>query len=170
MEKTVRLTDSELDSATQFALEFWDIHNRSTGMNHDANIQMSLRKQFSKCMMGFRAELAVAKFLGLEWKPKLHPVRNSADLGEDIQIRAISNANQEMIIRKADQKFGRMHHRYILVHAHKNPKVYTIIGWTFGINVLSKKEYWTNKGNGRPFAWFIPQEDLYGMGMWDKSK
>lgn len=162
----IRLTEKELDRATQFALKFWDAHHRHKDMNHGASKMYGYRAQVAKCLMGFRAELALAKYLRLNWDPKLESKENSTDLGDDIQIRAVSNAHADLIIRQADKKYGRMHCRFILIHAHKNPKEYTVLGWTYGINALSKKSYWQDKGNGRPMAWFIPQEDLFSMDTW----
>lgn len=105
----------------------------------------------------------------IQGNPKVDLDTNSTDLGDDIQVRAVGHPNGELILRPADQKYGRMAHRFVLIHAHKNPTKYTVIGWTYGINALAKKSYWQNKDNGRPPAWFIPQEDLFDMATWEKD-
>jgi hypothetical protein len=166
---TVKLTEAELDKATDFAIKFWDTNNKYRSMNHGAGKMYNHRQQFAKCLMGFRSELAVAKFLGIPWNPKVNPSKNSTDLGDDIQVRAVGHPKGELILRHADQKYGRMSHRFVLIHSHKNPREYTVLGWTYGINALAKKEYWQNRDNGRPAAWFIPQGDLFDMDKWEND-
>jgi hypothetical protein len=161
MKTKIRLTTQELEKATKWAIDFWNTHNKGKGMNHGANaMYRSERKQFSKCLMGFRAELAVAKALGLEWKPETQTA-NGPDIGDDIQVKAVSHPKGMLIVRPSDKKYGRLTHRFILVYAAKANE-YHIVGWLYGMEAV-KDENWTSKGNGRPAAWFVSQDNLKSM-------
>ena len=101
---------------------------------------------------GSGAEMAVAKFLNKYWGA---PVGNfkGADIGENIQVRSSINLTAKMVIRKNDNL-----NDYYVFSIGKIPN-YEIIGFIKGVDAR-REEWYTDNGNGRPPAWFVPQSAL----------
>ena len=109
-------------------------------------------------LIGAKAELAVAKGLGLPWDGKLFSHqewqywrRHGHDVGP-VEVRATAHYNGRLIIKKSDDDYS----PFVLVRTNMEPNFY-VVGWQWGI-VGKKPEYWENVGHG--FSFFVPRNKL----------
>lgn len=100
---------------------------------------------------GALTEMAYAKFRNVYYG---HPVNNfkGPDVGENVQIRSTHIETGSLIFRPADHETD----YYVLVVGRM--PTYRIVGWMLGADC--KQEKWFRAPNGRPAAWFVPQQAL----------
>ena len=96
------------------------------------------------------AEYAVSKALGLHWHLDLARF-HQPDVGS-YHVRSCQPGGA-LILRTDDPDDA----PFILVEA--DGQTYRLLGWCYPTNVKRPK-YWTDRGNGRPPAWFVPREAL----------
>lgn len=102
---------------------------------------------------GYGAEIAVSKALNLYYSAGAGKGFKGADVSEEIQVRWASQENYRLIVRAPDQT----DHFYILVTG--EAPTYDIKGFIPG-QYAKQDKYYSNPGNGRPDAWWVPQSDL----------
>ena len=102
---------------------------------------------------GYGAELAVAKALNIYYSAGAGKGFKDADVSEKIQVRWASQENYRLIVRGPDKT----DHVYVLVTG-EAPE-YDIKGFMPG-HIVKQDKYFSNPGNGRPDAWWVPQSDL----------
>lgn len=102
---------------------------------------------------GYGAELAVAKALNTYYSAGAGKGFKDADVSEKIQVRWASQENYRLIVRAPDKT----DHVYVLVTG--EAPTYDIKGFMPG-NIVKQDKYYSNPGNGRPDAWWVPQSDL----------
>lgn len=100
---------------------------------------------------GTCAEVAVAKALGIFWDGGVGEFKGP-DVSDNLQVRWTDKSTNKLIVRDAD----RDENTYILVIG-ECPE-YNIVGWIEGTE--AKQERYLFGPNGRPPAYFVPQEDL----------
>jgi hypothetical protein len=100
---------------------------------------------------GTLAEIAVAKALGIFWNGGVGEFKGP-DVGTNIQVRWTNKATNKLIVRDAD----RSENTYVLVTG-ECPE-YNIVGWIEGTE--AKQDRFLFGPNGRPPAYFVPQEEL----------
>lgn len=100
---------------------------------------------------GALGELAVAKFLGVEWSEGVNTF-GAADVGKNIQVKTTGAKTQtpHLIVTKVTP-----HHYYVLVIG--SAPQYRIVGWILGEHILAGK-FW-NDFRGFPAHW-VPVKAL----------
>lgn len=102
---------------------------------------------------GYGAELAVAKALNIYYGAGAGKGFKDADISEKIQVRWASQENYRLIVRGADKA------EYVYVLVTGEAPEYDIKGFMPG-HIVKQDKYFSNPGNGRPDAWWVPQSDL----------
>jgi len=118
-------------------------------------------------LVGYLAEIAVARALGVSW-PQPHKLdfdrRHDGDLffdGEAIEVRSSSNPNAGFLLGQPDDDDGR---RYFFVRSSGSDFGYEVMGWMRGSDMKDMR-YWADKaGNGR-FCYWVPVEDLVAFDL-----
>jgi hypothetical protein len=103
---------------------------------------------------GAMAELAVAKYLGLEWAPEIGNISESDVSG--IEVRSTHHQNGRLIIHKEDDSYS----AFVLAIGMNGE--YRLAGWCYAFDA-KRPEFWQDPtGKGRP-AYFVPQNRLVAM-------
>lgn len=102
---------------------------------------------------GYGAELAVAKALNIYYSAGAGKGFKDADVSEKIQVRWASQESYRLIVRGADKA------EYVYVLVTGEAPEYDIKGFMPG-HIVKQDKYFSNPGNGRPDAWWVPQSDL----------
>jgi hypothetical protein len=98
---------------------------------------------------GIAAEIAVAKALGIRYRPNLNGFK-APDVG-DLHVRWTTRSNGPLIIRPGDPDGI-----YVLVTG--QCPTFTIVGWIHSYDA-KRPQYW-RAPNGHSGAWFVPQRKL----------
>lgn len=109
------------------------------------------------------AERVVAKYMGLYWNPTA--AKNfrliKADVGTSVEVRQTLDDNNRLIWRPQSDHENRL---YVLV---VGPKRVTGVDGGYTLNIVggimgrdAKSEKWKMAPNGRPPAYFVPQNAL----------
>jgi len=98
------------------------------------------------------AEFAVSLAMNISWQAGVNTFKD-ADNGNLTQARATKHQDGCLIVRPNDPD----NHRYILVIQEGETR-FNIVGWMWGSD--AKQEQWKKAPNGRPPAFFVPQEEL----------
>ena len=110
-------------------------------------------RDWSDEIEGAAAEVAVAKAMGLYLDPSIGRYKEK-DVG-DLHVRYSRITNASLILRDRDPEG-----RYVLVTGELGS--YSIRGWAQSDKV--KKPEYRKAPNGRPAAWFVPQQELTQIG------
>jgi hypothetical protein len=149
----VRLTDEEIalaDDAARLRQEnadrqrIGDAHGY-TGDGLAAHVQ------------GARAEVAVARFLDVEWTAAAVPEFRQVefDVGH-LQVRSTPRPNGRLIVHPGDPD----NQPFVLVRSHRDP-VFVLVGWVYG-EEAKQRAWWTAPASGRP-CYLVPNERLRAM-------
>jgi hypothetical protein len=145
----VRLSPEEVAMAASVA-----IHRGIDAIVHNRKNQHGfIGNGWTENIEGYGAELAVSKALNLYYSAGAGKGFKGADVSEKIQVRWASQDNYRLIVRAPDQT----DHVYVLVTG-EAPE-YNIKGFIPG-QYAKQDKYYSNPGNGRPDAWWVPQSDL----------
>jgi hypothetical protein len=104
-------------------------------------------------VLGAWGECVVARVTDHYWPTDVGPDRGSPDVGP-WHVRTRAHADDELIIRERDADGG----PFVLVVLVRLP-VFRIVGWCYG-HEGKRAEWWTDHGNGRPPAYFVPHTPL----------
>ena len=99
---------------------------------------------------GALSEYALAQYLNIHWVGA--GVVGGNDVGEE-EVRVTELHNGRLIIREGDKD----HKRYWLLTGKDGS--YHVRGYMYAKDAKQDK-YFTDAGNGREKAWFVPQKDL----------
>lgn len=100
---------------------------------------------------GAAAEMAYCKFRNKFWSGSVNSFK-SADCGTNVQIRSTHHKTGSLIIRNEDSDDD----FYVLLVG--TSPTFKICGWIKGVNGKSKE--YMRSPNGRPTAFFVPQDKL----------
>lgn len=100
---------------------------------------------------GAAAELAYCKARNQYWGGTVNSF-HGPDVGSAVQIRQTWRPNGRLIVRDDDND----DHYFVLVVG--TVPVFTVVGWILGKD--AKNDEWFDSPNGKPPAWFVPQENL----------
>jgi hypothetical protein len=100
------------------------------------------------------AEIAVAKALGIRYRPKLDGF-GAPDVG-DLHVRWTTRSDGPLIIRPGDPDGV-----YVLVTG--QCPTFTVMGWIHSYDA-KRPQYW-RAPNGGPGAWFVPQAELTRLAL-----
>jgi hypothetical protein len=103
---------------------------------------------------GAAGEMAAAKAMGMYWSAPVNTFKGGGDVGK-LQIRTRSNPNYDLIVREGD----RDQDIFVLVTG-RAPR-FDVIGWIRGGD--AKRAEWSKTHGGRPPAYFVPQDALWGI-------
>jgi hypothetical protein len=148
----VRLSELEFLDATQVAIERMRSSAKRNLCHATIRRQRSLTTRLHDDVLGACAELAVAKWLGVQWSRSVDTFHSEADVGEDVDVRCTTNDNGSLIMRDNDQPWRWM----VLVSG--TPPVLSLRGYVRGSDAMTP-QYWCNP-HGYRGAWFVPQSDL----------
>jgi hypothetical protein len=130
------------------------VHRGVDAIRHDRKNQHGFKGNgWTENIEGYGAELAVSKALNLYYSAGDGKGFKGADVSEKIQVRWASQDNYRLIVRGADQT------DYIYVLVTGEAPAYDIKGFMPG-HIVKQDKYFSNPGNGRPDAWWVPQSDL----------
>jgi len=99
---------------------------------------------------GALSEYALAQYLNIHWMGT--GVVGGDDVGKE-EVRTTELHNGRLIIREGDKD----HKRYWLLTGKDG--TYHVRGYIYAKDAKQDK-YYTDAGNGREKAWFVPQKDL----------
>ena len=94
----VRLSELEFLDATQVAVERMRSSAKRDLCHATVRRQRSLTTRLNDDVLGACAELAVAKWLGVQWSRSVDTFHSGADVGEDVDVRCTTNDNGSLII------------------------------------------------------------------------
>jgi hypothetical protein len=144
---TVVLTDAEKAAvAALAALRLVHSLGAGLGQGHGRGTQHRLSSELT----AMAAEYAVSKALGLHWPLDLGRF-HQPDVG-GYHVRSCQKDGC-LILRTDDPP----NEPFVLVEA--DGPAYRLLGWCYPANVR-RPEFWSDKGTGRPPAWFVPREAL----------
>jgi len=104
------------------------------------------------------SELAVAKFLGVEYNYATEPDAKRFDVGNCVEVRSSLHERGHLIVYEYDNKPG----AYVFTTVDLNEPSVTICGWRDLIDCRLDK-YWRTTPKVRKESWWIPQSDLHDM-------
>jgi hypothetical protein len=99
---------------------------------------------------GALSEYALAQYLNIHWMGA--GVVGGNDVGEE-EVRVTDLEHGRLIIRESDKN----HKRYWLLTGKDG--TYYVRGYIYAKDA-KQPQYFTDAGNGREKAWFVPQKDL----------
>lgn len=150
----VSLTDDEMTMAVSLAVSRC---LEAIRLNR-ANSHGMYGTGWAENIEGYCAELAVAKALKMYYSGGPGPFK-AADVGDNIQVRWTANSGYSLIVRPDDNP----EHFYFLVTG--NAPYMEIKGWILGHDARDSR--YQRSPNGRPPAWFVPQDALSDVKAWD---
>ena len=100
-------------------------------------------------VIGAQAELAVARFLGVEWEATINTFKAPDVLG--CQVRCRSRYGYDLLIRRDDKDAE----PYVLV---VGTGPFYIVGWIYGHE--AKRDEWLAEHGKRERAYFVPKDAL----------
>jgi len=157
----LRLTRDELKYASEVGTRIMQLAI-SKKYKADKYGKQSASKRLADNVMGYTAELVVAKALGLDWQPEKEYSKNSPDVGKYIQVRYSYSDKNRLIVRPHDHDS----HLFVFVTGKKDK--FTIHGCIEGKK--AKQEEWLASPNNRPPAYFIPKEKLHYIPVTERTK
>ena len=107
---------------------------------------------------GAVAELAFAKFLGVEWNAGINTFKQPDGL--DYQVRSTTIPNYSLVVRQKDSDYD----KYVLVIGYSmymwdfHPPTYYIVGWVPGKD--AKQEDWAYSPRENFHYYLVPQKEL----------
>lgn len=122
------------------------------GGQHQHGLEMEESKTWNMNVEGAAAEAAVAKATGLYWDGSVNTFKRGGDV-MGMEVRSSDLTGASLIVRPDDSPNG----VFILVIG-EAPR-FDVIGWISGKDAMQEK-WFTNKGNPRPKAYFVPQDAL----------
>lgn len=106
-------------------------------------------------ILGVCGEIALARFLKIDpFTPTVDAPKHEPDVGP-YQVRAVSSALHSLLIREDDNPES----IFWLVAKTYVTDLFIIKGWLMAKNGM-RKEWLTDRGNGREPAYFVPQARL----------
>jgi hypothetical protein len=145
----VRLSIEEFQAAVLVAVARHK-ESRIRGYQHTAGFEPA---SYSAEIEGACAEMAVAKAVDRYWDMSVGRIGGSrdGDVGQ-LEIRQTDRADGSLIVRPGDNPAR----PFVLVTG-RNGR-YTVHGWITGQE--ARRPEWVREPNGRPKAWFVPQQAL----------
>jgi hypothetical protein len=145
----VKLSPEEIAMAASVA-----VHRGIDAIVHNRKNQHGfIGNGWTENIEGYGAELAVSKVLNIYYSAGAGKGFKGADVADKVQVRWASQDNYRLIVRGPDNS----EHVYVLVTG-EAPE-YDIKGFIPG-KIAKQDKYYSNPGNGRPDAWWVPQSDL----------
>lgn len=123
----------------------------SSIMNSSKNNHGFVGHGWEENMEGACAELAAAKVLNVYWDGS-NETYKEPDIGDFVQVRWAKPHGYSLIVRNADPS----EHAYVLVTG--SCPDYVVHGYLYGED--AKQDKWIKSPNGRPAAFFVPNENL----------
>lgn len=146
----VKLTATELMSAALIG-----VMRHVSSLNKGRQDAHGLETEgWTEHIEGACGEMALSKAMNAYYPGTINTFKK-ADVGDKIQVKTRSNHEWDLLVRKNDD----ISHVYVLVTG-KAPH-YVVRGWMGGSE--AKQEQWLQTYGGRPPAYFVPQEFLYGI-------
>lgn len=111
-------------------------------------------------VFGSLAELAVARWLGVTWRPRLLPSSLELDIDGVCEVRSGTEHNHRLIVRKGDKDYP----PYIHLTSDDGGHKWKIHGWLYGFEAM-KDKYLEAPGAAadREPAFFVPFAKLYDL-------
>lgn len=130
------------------------VHRGIDAIKYDRQNQHGFKGNgWTENIEGYGAELSVSKALNIYYSAGAGKGFKGADVSDKIQVRWASAENYRLIVRAPDKT----DHVYVLVTG--EAPTYDIKGFIPG-EYAKQDKYYSNPGNGRPDAWWVPQSDL----------
>jgi hypothetical protein len=107
---------------------------------------------------GVRAEMALAKWLGVYYEPRNMDFKGP-DVGRECQVRSTTRDNGCLIVRPNDAKTQK--HKFVLAITPPGLSVW-LVGWRFG-DECRKDEFRHKDEYGRDDGWWLKQGALASM-------
>jgi hypothetical protein len=151
MAYAVTLSTLDFLDATDVAVERMRA-SAKRGLCHANVRQRSLTTRLYNDLLGTSAELAVARWLGVEWSRSVNTFHGEADVGEDVDVRATDRDDGRLILREKDQPY-----RWFVLVTGNPPNIFLrgfIRGWD------ARQDEWYRNPQGYGAAWFVPQSAL----------
>jgi len=104
---------------------------------------------WGKHVEGAIGEYAASKALGVFWSGA-HGILRAPDIGGRYEVRTRFARSGSLIVRTTDRNDDA-----IVVFVLGELPTFNVVGW-LRVGDGKRSEYWTDKGNGRPPAWFVP--------------
>jgi hypothetical protein len=148
----VRLTENELSRAVRLG-----IHRQWESIRTKAQNQAGINSMdgWTAHVLGACGEYAFAKYARLPFRHTLFTF-HAPDVG-NWQVRCTKLKPPMLIVRTCD----RDEDSFVLVHC-VTDFCYRVCGWITGRE--AKQSRWlTDRGNGRPAAWFVPADALHAI-------
>jgi hypothetical protein len=111
--------------------------------------------------IGALAELKVSHWLGSNQAMTHATFKDDADIGKDIEVRAIRKREGRLVYRDNDAP----DRRYILTYVSRSNV--ELLGWLEGYNAI-EMGIRDNPRDGKP-AWFVTQDKLWSMETFEKE-
>ncbi len=102
---------------------------------------------------GAAGELAVAEALQIPWDATVNTFKSVADLSKNLEVRTASKSTYRLIVRPDDKD-----DRIFILALRLAPTKFRVVGWLPAHE--AKKPEWLKDYNGRPPAYFVPQDKL----------
>lgn len=146
----VKLTPEEFSLAVHVAnARFLEANLRGY---KDQLFDKSYYDGFAIHLWGCIGELAVSKWMNIPWKASINKFKDTADVGEDVEVRHRLNAKHDLIIRNGDDPA-----RYYFLTTGDAPNV-NIVGYIQGREGML--EQYKAAHGGYKIAYFVPQSAL----------
>lgn len=129
------------------------VHALRQGRKHSAGAPEDLGWQMH--IEGAAGEFALAKAFGLFWNGTIGII-NADDVGR-FQVRTSPHERDHLIVRPEDPE-----DRPFVFVTGRSPRFH-LRGWIYA-GEAKRTRFWTDKGNGRPPAYFIPCTALRPIG------
>jgi hypothetical protein len=110
--------------------------------------------------IGALAELKVSQWLGKQQRLTHGTFKDLADLGHDVEVRAVRKKDGKLVFRDNDPA----DRRYILTYVSRSSV--KLLGWLEGYNAVEKGKR-ANPG-GYKEAWFVSQDQLWDMDSFER--
>jgi hypothetical protein len=100
----MRLSLDDFLDAVEVAVRRMRASNRR-GLNHANVRQRSVITRLADEIRGAASELAVARWLGIEWSRSVNTFHCEADVGEDVDVRCTERSAGQLILRGTDHPY-----------------------------------------------------------------
>ena len=126
--RTVDLNESEVVLCSRYAAQqICFSRSRGATRHHGGSSSRRLGGIFGDYVLGIMAELAVSKYLGMEFKPPVLGDYESADLGGVCEVKASDHPKSGLLIYKSQQ-----HDEKLYTHVRFDGFTAQFKGWIFG--------------------------------------
>lgn len=149
----VHLTGEDREQALRHGLKRQK-ESRRIGIKDQWN--STKHSHFQIDVLGVLGEIAVARYLEIEFSPTVNTFHHTADILHDIEVRTAAMCGN-LIIRPQDRDIKDRKFVFVAIPRWEDeaPEAY-LMGWLKGREAMMNK-YWRDD---KPAAWFVPTSDL----------